>query len=71
MTPNDFLRQFVGNKPLLDELKGLNYGILNEYIPEIRRRTGATGPHLHIGPDDISWRNHVQFYNPNMPLYTM
>lgn len=54
MSQDDFLRQFVGNKALLDELRGLNYGILNEYIPQMRQRTGGTGGHLHIGPDTIA-----------------
>jgi hypothetical protein len=52
MTNDQFLGQFVGNKAFLDELKGLNYGILNEYIAAVRARTKGTGPHLHIGPDD-------------------
>lgn len=67
---DDFIRQFVGNKELLDELKRLGYGILNEYIPEMMIRTKATGPHLHIGPDRLSRDNHMLFYNKNMPLYS-
>lgn len=28
-----------------------NKGILEEITPSVMKRTGATGPHLHIGPD--------------------
>ena len=28
-----------------------NKGILEEITPDVMKRTGATGPHLHIGPD--------------------
>lgn len=69
MSNDDFIRQFVGNKALLDEMKALNYGIINEYIAANRKKTGATGPHLHIGPDTWAWQNHAEFYNPNMALY--
>lgn len=66
-----FLKQFVGNKALLDEMRALNYGIINEYIPENLRKTGGTGGHLHIGPDTWAWNTHAKFYNPNMPLFTL
>ena len=69
MTNDDFLKQFVGNKALLDEMKGLGYGILNEYIAANLKRTGGTGPHLHIGPDNWARQTHADFYNPNMALY--
>lgn len=33
------------------------YGIINEMIPQVNRKTGATGNHFHIGPD--SWGRRV------------
>ena len=71
MSNDAFISQFVGNTPLLNELKKLNYGILNEYIPEVLAKTGGTGGHLHIGPDNWAWNMHSRFYNPNMPLYSL
>lgn len=71
MSNDDFLKQFVGNRELLNAFKSIGYGILNEYIPEVRKRTKATGPHLHIGPDDWARENHSVFYDKNMKLYNM
>lgn len=71
MSREMFIKQFVGNIELLNDLKTLGYGILNEYIPEIAERTDATDGHLHIGPDKLARENHSVFYNEDMKLFEM
>ena len=46
--------------------KWMNYnglGILEETTPDIMARTGATGKHWHIGPDDTARNNYEQKIN--------
>lgn len=43
------------------------YGIINEIIPQVKSKTGASGNHFHIGPDQWGqrvWNQWLQ--NPNM-----
>ena len=52
------------------------YGYLNETIPATMKRTGATGPHFHIGMDSglaSSYAKRMNYkYNPKVtPNYTM
>lgn len=52
------------------------YGYLNETIPEVMKRTGATGPHFHIGLDSglaSKYAKRMNYkYNPKVvPNYTM
>lgn len=47
------LNKMYSNPRVVEWFKSKGYGILEETNPEVMRRTGATGKHLHIGPD--SW----------------
>lgn len=47
----DLLNKLYSNPRVVNWLKSKGYGILEETTPEIMRKTGATGRHLHIGPD--------------------
>ena len=47
------LNKMYSNPRVVEWFKSKGYGILEETSPEVMRRTGATGKHLHIGPD--SW----------------
>lgn len=69
MAPEQFLKQFVGNTSLLNAIRDLNYGILNEYNAKNLKKTGGTGAHLHIGPDHSALAGIKAFYNPNMSLF--
>lgn len=47
----DLLNQIYSNPRIVNWLKSKGYGILEENTPEVMKKTGATGKHLHIGPD--------------------
>lgn len=47
----DLLNQIYSNPRIVNWLKSKGYGILEENTSEIMKKTGATGKHLHIGPD--------------------
>ena len=48
---NKLLTILYNNPRVVRWLEYNNKGILEEITPSVMKRTGATGPHLHIGPD--------------------
>lgn len=48
---NKLLNILYSNQRVVNWLQDNNRGILEEFTPEVMKKTGATGPHLHIGPD--------------------
>lgn len=46
-----FKKEIYGNPRIVNYLKSRNWGILDETRKDVAARTGATGPHLHIGAD--------------------
>ena len=56
-TPEDFkdLAEKIRNSPdLVKYMQDHGYGILDETTPEALARTGGTGAHWHIGPDNAA-----------------
>ena len=47
----ELLNLMYSNPRIVSWFKQRGYGILEETTPSIMKRTGATGKHLHIGPD--------------------
>lgn len=54
---NKLLNIIYSNPRVVAWLKYNNKGILEEITPEIMKKSGATGPHLHVGPD--SWAKNM------------
>ena len=58
------LNALLGNQEIQDYLESAKLGVLNETSEEIQQKTGATGPHYHIGSDmygkDIAMKFNVQ-----------
>lgn len=51
------LRNILESNPEIREwFKVRNWGIIDETIPQMMAKTGATGKHFHIGPDNIATR---------------
>ena len=51
----DSLRSKLKNSPeLIKYMQDNGYGIIDETTPEMQSRTGATGPHWHIGKDQLA-----------------
>ena len=51
----DSLRSKLKNSPeLIKYMQDNGYGIIDETTPEMQSRTGATGPHWHIGKDRLA-----------------
>lgn len=49
------LRQKLRNSPdLIKYMQDQGFGIIDETTPEMQSRTGATGPHWHIGKDRLA-----------------
>lgn len=48
---NKLLTILYNNPRVVRWLEYNNKGILEEITPSVMKRTGATGPHLHVGPD--------------------
>ncbi len=48
---NKLLNIMYSNPRVVNWMRHNNKGLLEEFTPEVMRRTGATGPHLHLGPD--------------------
>lgn len=49
------LKQALRNNPeLVKWMRDNDYGIIDETSPEMQSRTGATGPHWHIGKDQLA-----------------
>lgn len=48
---NKLLDSIYSNSRIVNWLKQKGYGILEETTSNIMKKTGATGAHLHIGPD--------------------
>jgi len=51
-----FKKEIYGNPRIINYLKLRNWGILDEARKDVAARTGATGPHLHIGADALGRR---------------
>ena len=47
----ELLNLIYSNPRIVSWFKQRGYGILEETTPSVMKRTGATGKHLHIGPD--------------------
>ena len=47
----ELLNLMYSNPRIVSWFKQRGYGILEETTPSVMKRTGATGKHLHIGPD--------------------
>ena len=47
----ELLNLMYSNPRIVSWFKQRGYGILEETTPNVMKRTGATGKHLHIGPD--------------------
>lgn len=47
----ELLNLMYSNSRVVNWFKQRGYGILEETTPSVMKRTGATGKHLHIGPD--------------------
>lgn len=49
------LRQKLRNSPnLIKYMQDQGFGIIDETTPEMQSRTGASGPHWHIGKDQLA-----------------
>ena len=46
-----FKKEIYGNPRIISYLKARGWGILDETRSDVKSRTGATGNHLHFGPD--------------------
>lgn len=53
-TWDDLLNQMRRSKKFIDYMNAHGLGILDERSEAIQKKTGATGAHLHIGPDKIA-----------------
>ena len=58
-----FKQEIYGNPRIMNYLRQKNWGILDETIPSIKQRTGATGDHLHVGPDQIARKMLSEYIN--------
>ena len=48
-------RNIMSNRPLVEYMLQTGLGILDEYTPNgYQAKTGATGNHMHIGPDRLA-----------------
>lgn len=56
----DLRKEIYGNPRIVAWMKNKNWGILEETTPEIMRKTKATGPHWHFGPDEEARKNFNQ-----------
>lgn len=64
-----FKKEIYGNPRIVNYLKLRNWGILDETKKDVATRTGATGPHLHIGAD--TWgRDMLDQYINNPHLWS-
>lgn len=64
-----FKKEIYGNPRIVNYLKLRNWGILDETRKDVANKTGATGPHLHIGAD--SWgRDMLAQYVNNPHLWS-
>lgn len=54
---DDLISQIKRSTKVLTYMKEHNIGILDERSKEMQARTGATGPHFHIGPDKSALSN--------------
>lgn len=58
-------KSIMGNKRVVKWFTDHGFGLLDETVPAIMQRTGATGKHFHIGPDRIAlqgWNNLLNQY---------
>lgn len=46
------MQKMYSNPRILDWLKQRGYGVLEETTGDVMKKTGATGKHFHIGPDN-------------------
>lgn len=53
-TWDDLLSQMRCSKRFIDYMDSHGLGILDERSKEMQKKTGATGEHFHIGPDQIA-----------------
>lgn len=53
-TYQSMIDKLKANSELTDWMKAQGWGILDETNPEMKKRTGATGDHWHIGKDKIA-----------------
>ena len=58
-----FKKEIYGNPRIVNYLKLRNWGILDETRKDVAARTGATGPHLHIGADTWAKDMLAQYIN--------
>lgn len=56
-TYDDIYAEMSGSKEFTDYLASHNYGVIDERPESVRRKTGASGPHWHIGDDSGADRN--------------
>lgn len=56
-TWDDLINQMKKSKKFIAYMKEHKLGILDERSPEMQARTGATGAHFHIGPDQKAVSN--------------
>ena len=53
----DLLAQMRNSNRFITYMREHNLGILDERSKEMQAKTGATGPHFHIGPDQSAVSN--------------
>jgi hypothetical protein len=58
-----FKQEIYGNPRIINYLKSRNWGILDETRSDVKSRTGATGDHLHVGPDIWAQQMLSQYMN--------
>ena len=56
-TWNDLIGQMKRSSKFIAYMKSHGLGILDERSKEMQAKTGATGPHFHIGPDQSALSN--------------
>lgn len=61
-TWNDLFSQMRRSKRFLDYMRSHKLGILDERSKEVQAITGATGPHIHIGPDSGAVSNFKRMF---------
>ena len=65
----DTLRtKMMGNHDILEFFYSNGLGIIDETDPEVRKRTGATGAHYHIGPDQWAVKTWEQWLSDSDDL---
>ena len=70
---NNDIRNFLNSEKGINLMKKYRVGFLDESDPDTMRKTGATGPHFHIGKDSklignyTTTPNYINYYPLQLP----